>query len=123
MAGLFDRRQPADDFPTALLMGMLTSRSASMCGPEVARGIAGGQAKRLGLFYSLNVVGGIVGSLLGQIVLLPQFGSRVSLIALAAVSFASGLLLLARSEARGTVRVSLTAVAAVAAIDGAAAPG
>jgi spermidine synthase len=56
---------------------------------------ASGTAEEAGRFYSVNVIGGILGSLLAAFVLIPQLGSRASLIAAAAVSLACGLLLLA----------------------------
>ena len=51
-------------------------------------------ASRVGLFYSLNVAGAIVGSLASAFVMLPVFGSRTSLILVAGLIFASGLALL-----------------------------
>lgn len=51
-------------------------------------------ASRVGLFYSLNVAGAIVGSLASAFVMLPIFGSRTSLILVAGLIFASGLALL-----------------------------
>jgi spermidine synthase len=98
-------------FPTALLMGVAFPIGLYVW-TGAGLGVSASSAKRLGLFYSLNVVGGIIGSLLGGFVLLPLLGSRASLIALAVASFGSGLLLLARSEAGGGVRVGLGAVAA-----------
>ena len=51
-------------------------------------------ASRVGLFYSLNVAGAIVGSLASAFVMLPIFGSRTSLIIVAGLIFVSGLALL-----------------------------
>ena len=51
-------------------------------------------ASRVGLFYSLNVAGAIVGSLASAFVMLPIFGSRTSLILVAGLIFVSGLALL-----------------------------
>jgi spermidine synthase len=50
--------------------------------------------QRIGLFYSLNVLGAIVGSLVAGFLLLPWLGSRLSLAAVASLSLLSGLLLL-----------------------------
>ena len=66
--------------------------------------------RRLGVFYSLNLTGSIVGSLAAGFVLLPALGSRTSLIAVSAVALGSGLLLLRFAEARTRTRVVLAAV-------------
>ena len=89
-------------FPVALLMGL-----AFPIGLHVwaAAGRRDGQtAGRIGLFYSLNLTGAIVGSLAAGFVLLPHLGSRTSLVLLASLSFASGLALLAASELSRTMR-------------------
>ncbi|MEO8260808.1 MAG: fused MFS/spermidine synthase [Acidobacteriota bacterium] len=99
-------------FPTALLMGV-----AFPIGLHVwTSGLAarGRAAARIGLFYSLNVIGAIVGSLAAGFVLLPRLGSRPSLIALASASFASGLALLTVSELRRPGRAAAAAVAGAA---------
>jgi len=91
-------------FPTALLMGIafpIGLRLWTSGGHDGNRKLA----ERLGVFYSLNVAGSILGSLAAGFLLLPLFGSRQSLIALATLSFASGLVLLAVSEWRRAVRV------------------
>jgi spermidine synthase len=77
-------------------------------------------ASRVGMFYSLNVAGAILGSLAAGFVLLPAFGSRVSLVLVAAVMFAGGLALFlmlgpAPSE-RQRVEVSRLAIAGALAI-------
>jgi len=64
-------------------------------------------ARRLGLFYSLNLSGSIVGSLAAGFLLLPALGSRASLIAVAAVVLLSGLALLAFSGASRPTRLAL----------------
>ena len=74
------------------------------------RGVA---AQRIGIFYSLNVAGSILGSLLAAFLLLPRLGSRSSIILLAAISFGSGLLLLAVSELRRSARVAVAMTAAL----------
>jgi spermidine synthase len=99
-------------FPTALLMGAafpIGLRLWSSGGREHARAIA----ERIGVFYSINVAGSILGALTGGFLLLPLLGSRWSIIALAAVSFGSGLLLLAFSEGRRQTRVIVGAFAAL----------
>ncbi len=81
-------------FPTALLMGIAFPIGLRLW-------TSGGRdgdsrlAERLGVFYSLNVAGSILGSLAAGFILLPFLGSRQSLIVLATLSFGSGLVLLA----------------------------
>lgn len=53
-------------------------------------------SRRVGLFYAVNVCGAIAGSVLSGFVLLPQLGSRGSLMAIAGTLLASTLLLAAR---------------------------
>jgi spermidine synthase len=91
--------------PSALLMGV-----AFPIGLRVwASGADGGGAvaERIGQFYSLNVAGGIAGSLLAGFLLLPQLGSRTALACAAATSFVSGLVLLAVSEWPRRTRIVL----------------
>jgi spermidine synthase len=105
--------------PASVLMGM-----AFPVGLEIwaGRGSAadGRTASRVGLFYSLNVGGAILGSLLAGFVLLPALGSRGSLIAIAAVIFGSGLALGAvaapLSRARVTAGLGLAAGFAIVAL-------
>ena len=56
-----------------------------------AAGDGGATGARVGRFYAWNVCGSILGALAGGFVLLPMLGSRRSVIALAALSLASGL--------------------------------
>ena len=80
--------------PASVLMGM-----AFPVGLEIWAGRPAAEnartSSRIGLFYSLNVGGAILGSLLSGFFLLPALGSRGSLIAIAAVIFGSGLALAA----------------------------
>src|SRR5207245_7411909 len=78
-------------------------------------------ARRIGQFYSMNVAGAILGSLVSGFVLLPAIGSYRSLMILAATSFASAVMLLAVSEWSGRSR--LVAGAAGAAVLAAAVLG
>jgi spermidine synthase len=99
-------------FPTALLMGAafpIGLRLWTEGGADDARSVA----RRIGSFYSVNVAGSIVGSLAAGFWLLPRFGSRTSIVVLAAISFVSGLLLLGMSEWRRSTRTAI-AVAACA---------
>ena len=70
-------------------------------------------ARRIGTFYSLNVGGGILGAVVAGFFLLPSLGGRSSLIALGAISFAGGLLLLAVSELRRPAQATVGVLASV----------
>lgn len=75
-------------------------------------------ASRVGVLYSVNVCGAVAGSLAGAFLLLPLFGSRASLILLAGVYIASGLLLVRsmygrRAFLRSAVAAGLAFAAAV----------
>jgi spermidine synthase len=94
-------------FPTALLMGM-----AFPIGLRLWASPGSHTAKRVGLFYSLNVAGAIVGSLAGGFLLLPRFGSETSLALLAAVSFFSGIALLVVARGPAVSRLAIGAVGA-----------
>ncbi|HEY8491078.1 MAG TPA: fused MFS/spermidine synthase, partial [Dehalococcoidia bacterium] len=85
-------------FPAALLMGV-----AFPVGLHVWAGGDEGSPRageRIGLFYSLNVFGAILGSAAAGFLLLPWLGSRTSLVAVASLSLLGGLLLLAASRTR-----------------------
>ena len=69
-------------------------------------------ASRTGVFYSLNVVGAILGSLLAGFLLLPALGSRNSLVLVSGLLCASGLALLLAGGPRSARRLGL-AVASV----------
>jgi spermidine synthase len=76
--------------PAALLLG-----TAFPIGLQLwaGTGDASTTSTRVGVFYSLNVCGAIVGSILGGFVLLPLFGSRGSLLVVAALTLGSSLAL------------------------------
>jgi len=80
--------------PTALLMGI-----AFPIGLRVYAGdhsdVSARVASRIGVFYSANVFGAILGSIAAGFFLLPWFGSRTTLIGVAATILLSGLILLA----------------------------
>jgi spermidine synthase len=102
-------------FPVALLMGVafpigLHTWAAGRRRDEHT-------AARIGLFYSLNVAGAIVGSIVAGFVMLPRLGSGTSLVVLGTLSFAAGLALLAASGAsrQARARSALLASAAFAA--------
>jgi spermidine synthase len=77
-------------FPATLLMGI-----AFPIGLRLWSAGGTGTGSRVGLFYSLNVLGSIGGAVAAGFVLLPLLGSRWSLVAVSAVSVLGGLLLLA----------------------------
>ena len=98
--------------PSALLLGMafpiglrVWTGSRDDTSPQAGR--------RLGVFYSLNLGGSIVGSLAAGFVLLPALGSRTSLVAVSAVALGSGLVLLRFAEARTRTRLMLGGAFAV----------
>jgi spermidine synthase len=68
-------------------------------------------ATRVGLFYSLNVTGAILGSLAAGFVLLPRIGSLATLWLLAALSLASAMALLVVAR---RARATLASAAALA---------
>lgn len=83
-------------FPSALLMGLafpialrVWSGSGDPADPVLAR--------RIGVAYAVNMLGAIVGAVLGGFVLLPAFGSRVSLSLAAAVYGVSGVAIATRA--------------------------
>jgi len=101
--------------PTSLLLGMAF--------PIGLRIWAGGDpsdhtvARRIGLFYSLNVCGAIVGSLAAGFWLIPWLGSPGTLLVLATVSLVAGLALLV-PLARTSRRFALTAAVLALAVFG-----
>lgn len=68
-------------------------------------------ATRVGVFYSLNVGGSILGSLLAGFVLLPWLGSRTTLIVSASVTLAAGLALVVVTGWASRRRLAAAAVA------------
>jgi spermidine synthase len=77
--------------PTALLLGF-----AFPIGLWLWTGTGADSTRRIGLFYSLNVVGAIAGSVVGGFLLLPALGSRGGLIAASACALVSSVWLAAR---------------------------
>lgn len=69
---------------------------------------------RVGVFYSLNVFGSILGSVAGGFFLLPMLGSRASFITLAALNLACGLALLICLPTKQRARHWQTGAAALA---------
>jgi spermidine synthase len=97
--------------PSCLLMGI-----AYPIGLHLYVGATAGDstraASRIGSFNSLNLVGAIVGSLIGGFVLLPLLGSRTSLMLIAIVIFTSGLALLMYVVKKPALRLGGVAVLA-----------
>lgn len=93
-------------FPTALLMGIAFPIGLHLWASQGRQ-----TAERVGLFYSLNVAGAIVGSLAGGFLLLPRLGSEASLALLAAISFISGIALLVVDRSPRVGRLAVGAVA------------
>ncbi|MBI3969585.1 MAG: fused MFS/spermidine synthase [Chloroflexi bacterium] len=80
-------------FPAALLFGMafpIGLQLWAVAGTDAKEHVA----ERIGIFYSLNTIGAIVGSTIAGFFLLPWLGSQLSLAVLASVGLFSGLLLL-----------------------------
>ena len=82
-------------------------------------------SRKAGTFYSLNVLGAILGSVLAGFILLPQLGTRTSLIVVAALATISSMLLAiserktnpSMSVALGVVAPMLFLIGARAAVD------
>ena len=96
-------------FPVALLMGL--AFPIGLHAWASARRQDEHTAGRVGLFYSLNVAGAIVGSIVAGFVMLPKHGSGTSLVMLGCLSFTSGLALLAASGLSRQARISSALVA------------
>jgi spermidine synthase len=80
-------------FPASMLFGAAFPVGLHLFafgGPGAERS----RGERVGRFYSLNVLGAILGSLAGGFLLLPTFGTGHSLVGLGLISLVSGLLLL-----------------------------
>lgn len=101
-------------FPSALLMGLafpIALRAWSGSGDPADPALA----RRIGGAYAVNMVGAIAGAILGGFVLLPLFGSQVSLELMAAVYVASGLLLATRAASPRRLLVPVAAAVALCA--------
>ena len=99
-------------FPTMLLFGAafpVGMHLWTLGGPGAADRVAG----RIGLFYAVNVMGSILGSLAAGFLLLPLLGARASLVLVCGLVLASGLLVLlvAPGLSRRSALVSAGAIA------------
>ena len=86
--------------PVTLLMGIAFPIAIRIAASPSAGESAPTVAQRVGRLYSLNVIGAIVGALIGGFVLLPLLGTRQALIALAATYGASALVLIGSHSRR-----------------------
>ncbi len=104
-------------FPATLLMGIAFPLGVRLWAGDDPDEL-GQTGRRIGLFYSLNVFGAIIGSIVSGFLLMRFLGSRGSLIAIASVSLVSGLILLAlirgrRRLVQGAAAIILFIAAAV----------
>ena len=95
--------------PTTILLGLafpigLTLWAGDEPGEETSR--------RVGIFYSVNVFGAILGSVVAGFILLPLLGSRVSLIVVSALATASAILLVVAMRQANPPRAITIAVMA-----------
>ncbi|MGH9218382.1 MAG: fused MFS/spermidine synthase, partial [Vicinamibacterales bacterium] len=104
--------------PTTILLGVafpigLTLWAGDDAGADTSR--------RVSVFYSLNVFGAILGSVLAGFVLLPQIGSRAGLIVTAGLATASSILLaLSMRHTQPRAAIAIAAIAAALYLGGAA---
>jgi spermidine synthase len=96
-------------FPLLLRLGVPSSDTPHDDTQAAAR------AALVGRFYGINVVGAIIGSLAGGFLLLPWLGTRLSLVAVAAV-FATAGLAVALLQRRVTTWLPLAVMVAVAGV-------
>jgi spermidine synthase len=99
--------------PVAVMMGVSFPVALHLAASPAAHETAGAVARRVGRLYALNVTGAIAGALVGGFLLLPQLGTRRSLIAVAALLGVSALPLVLRHPRRGRM-VAVLGVAAAA---------
>jgi spermidine synthase len=104
--------------PTTLLFGFAFPIGVRLWS-AAPRGVADESGRRVGVFYACNVAAGIAGSIAAGFFLVPGLGTRRSLVVLAALLLASGLVALAVavtprvSFAVGGVAVGVFALTAV----------
>jgi spermidine synthase len=104
--------------PTTLLFGFAFPIGVRLWS-AAPKGAADDSGRRVGVFYACNVAAGIAGSIIAGFVLVPALGTRRSLIMLAILLLASGLVALAIaasprvSIAVGGVTAGVFAIAAI----------
>ena len=105
--------------PVAVLMGLAFPIAIHLATVRDRRDAPTVLARRVGRLYAVNVVGAIIGALLGGFLLLPWLGARRALIVMAALYGASALLLVwghpARTRLLAVVGVSTIAFGFLAA--------
>jgi spermidine synthase len=75
--------------PPTLLMGAAFPLAVKICTPKLS-----GIGRGVGSVYAANTTGGIAGALAGGMVLIPVFGTQISLLVIAGIFAATGMLLL-----------------------------
>jgi spermidine synthase len=95
--------------PTTILLGLAFPIGLTLWAGDAA---SDDTSRKAGTFYSLNVVGAILGSVLAGFILLPQLGTRVSLIAIAALATLSSILLaISERKTNPTMAIATGAIA------------
>ena len=95
--------------PTTILLGMAFPIGLTVWAGDDS---SADTSKRVGAFYSLNVFGAILGSIIAGFVLLPQIGSRLGLIVTAAIATVSAVLLafsMRRSQPAMAIAIAVVA--------------
>jgi spermidine synthase len=104
--------------PAALLMGMAFPLGVRLCaGCESRFDDHTAAPREVGLAYAVNVMGAIVGALLGGFVLLPELGSRLSLLVCAGLYLVCAVML---ARVAGYRRAAVTVASAVVLFTGVA---
>ncbi len=93
--------------PTTIMLGLAFPIGLTLWAGDSA---SEDTSRKAGSFYSLNVVGAIIGSVLAGFVLLPQMGTRTSLIIVSALATLSSVLL-ALSAARNARSLTIAVAA------------
>jgi spermidine synthase len=97
--------------PTTILLGLAFPIGLTLWAGDT---VSDDTSRRAGTFYSLNVLGAILGSVLAGFILLPQLGTQSSLIAIAALATISSILLaLSEWKTRPGMAIGLTLAAPV----------
>lgn len=95
--------------PTTLLLGLAFPIGLTLWAGDDA---SDDTSRKAGVFYSLNVVGAIMGSVLAGFALLPDLGTRTSLITVAALATISAVLLALSERKTNASRAQAIAVGA-----------
>ncbi|HSL22784.1 MAG TPA: fused MFS/spermidine synthase [Vicinamibacterales bacterium] len=106
-------------FPASLLMGIAFPIGLRLWTGSGTR-LSAVVARRVGLFYALNLAGSIAGSLAAGFLLLPLAGSRWALLGVAALILLSSVLLWTQARLSRFARVAAMVASVVAFVAGAA---